>query len=92
MFNVFKPLLDHFLFRTHFVTVDAEALCNICTREGFLYILHTVGQSRTFVGGERDDSLVLQVINMLLEDLSIPVNRGSGISQRGKYPWLKLAP
>jgi hypothetical protein len=29
---------------------------------------------------------------VFLEDLSIPVNRGSGVSQRGKYPWLKPAP
>ena len=87
-----KPLLDLFLFRTHFVTVNAEAFQHICTRECFLHILYTVGQSRTFVSGERNDGLTLQVVSMLLEDLSIPVNRGSGVSQRGKYPWLKPAP
>ena len=86
------PLLDLILFRTHFVTIDAEALGDICPRECFLHILYAVSQSRAFVSGEGNDGLTLQVVSMLLEDLSIPVNRGSGISQRGKYPWLKPAP
>ena len=50
------------------MTIDAEALCNICTREGILHILYTVGQSAAFVSGERNNGLTLQVVSVLLEE------------------------
>ena len=74
------------------MAVDAETLRDVSIREGFLYIFHATGQSAALVSSEGDNSLALQVVRMLLEDLRIPVNRGSGVSQRGKYPWLKPAP
>ena len=92
LFQSINPFLHFRLFCAHFVTVDAEALGDICTWECILHVLYPGGQSRTVVSGEGNDGLTLQVVSMLLEDLSIPVNRGSGVSQRGKYPWLKPAP
>ena len=51
--------------------------------------------------GERNHSLSLEVVCLhegvdnsraSVPPLSIPVKRGNGLSQRGRYPWLRPAP
>ena len=49
------------------MAVDAEPLHDVGTGEGFLHILHAVGQTAAFVGGEGDDGLILQVGLVLLD-------------------------
>ena len=68
MFNVPNPPLHFRLLRSYLMAIDAEALCDVGTWEGFLYILHAVSKTRAFVGGERNDGLALQVALMLLEE------------------------
>ena len=60
------------------MSIDAEALYDICTSESRFHVLHAIGQAWALVSSERDDGLALQVASMFLEE-------GEHVSGR-KYP------
>ena len=43
------------------MAVNAEALGDLCLREGFFHVADARGQAAALVGGERDDGLAVEV-------------------------------
>ena len=67
-FHFLKPSLNFRPIRPNLVAVDAETLRDIGTWERLFHVLDAVGESRAFVGGERNDGLAFQVVGVVLEE------------------------
>ena len=76
-FHFLKPLFDFHPIRPNLVAVDAETFRDMGTWERLSHVLDAVGESRAFVGGERNDGFALQVVGVVLEECEHHLRIGS---------------